>query len=96
MLEPQLQSRYWPDRSSAMVQQAALLFKELPQRLHARSGKSVAPRGDRFNNPLRVALLPDGLRVLTGEVDVSGHPHHNAVDQTPRDTYSLRSNLGVT
>jgi hypothetical protein len=30
-----LQSRYWPNRSSAMVQQAALLFKELPQCLHA-------------------------------------------------------------
>jgi hypothetical protein len=34
-LDDKLQSQYWPIRSSAMVQQATLLFKELPQRLHA-------------------------------------------------------------
>jgi hypothetical protein len=35
------------------------------------------------------------LRVLAAEVDVSSHPHHKALEQTPRDTSSLRSHLNV-
>ena len=54
MLKPLLQSRYWLVRPSAwLVQQTALLFKELPLCLR---GCSAIPRAERFDL-LRVALL---------------------------------------
>ena len=57
MLKPLLQSRYWPGRPSRrLVQQAALLFKELPLCLRGGYAKPVTPRAERFDL-LRVALL---------------------------------------
>jgi hypothetical protein len=57
MLKPLLQSRYWPGRASAqLVQQTALLFKELPLRLRGSSAKTVTPKAERFDL-LRVAFL---------------------------------------
>jgi hypothetical protein len=57
MLKSLLQSRYWPSRPSArLVQQTALLFKELPLCFRGCSAKTVTPRAERFDL-LRGALL---------------------------------------
>jgi hypothetical protein len=56
MLKSRLQSRYWTRPSSArVVQQATLLFKELPVRLRGWSAK--ATKGAECNDLLRVAFL---------------------------------------
>jgi hypothetical protein len=57
MLKSLLQSRYWLARPSArLVQQTALLFKELPLCFRGCSAKSVTQRAEGFDL-LRVALL---------------------------------------
>ena len=57
MLKSLLQSRYWLARASArLVQQTALLFKELPLCFCGCSAKTVTPRAERFDL-LRMALL---------------------------------------
>ena len=57
MLKSLLQSRYWLARPSArLVQQTALLFKELPLCFRGCSAKTVTPRAERFDL-LRMALL---------------------------------------
>jgi len=57
MLKSLLQSRYWLARPSAwLVQQTALLFKELPLCFRGGYAKPVTPRAERFDL-LRVALL---------------------------------------
>ena len=56
MLKSLLQSRYWLARPSArLVQQTALLFKELSLCSRGCSAKTVIPRAERFDL-LRVAL----------------------------------------
>jgi len=67
MLKSRLQSRYWTRPSSArVVQQAALLFKELPIR-------AEATKGAECNDLLRVAFLAAD-KESTAEVDASGYP----------------------
>ena len=57
MLKSRLQSRDRPGRPSArVVQQTALLFKELPLCFRGCSAKTVTPRAERFDL-LRMALL---------------------------------------
>jgi len=75
MLKSPLQSRCWPNRPSArVVQQAALLLKELPRCFPGWSAKTVAQRADRFDL-LWVAFLA----TATAEIDASTHPHQIAL-----------------